>query len=71
VLNFTNGLFFWAFLPETKGLNLEDMDDLFTNSPLFVPHSHWRPKRVVDVRHGAVLEKGDDVVYEETVEERA
>ncbi|KAH8812430.1 general substrate transporter [Xylogone sp. PMI_703] len=45
VCNVTNGLFFWAFLPETKGLNLEDMDDLFENSAIFVPRSNWRPKQ--------------------------
>ncbi len=44
----TSALFFWAFLPETKGLNLEDMDDLFYNSPTFVPGSHWKPSSHLD-----------------------
>lgn len=44
ICNFTNGVFFWAFLPETKGLNLEDMDDLFFISPTFIPGSQWEPK---------------------------
>ncbi|KAJ4417807.1 hypothetical protein N0V82_005973 [Gnomoniopsis sp. IMI 355080] len=44
VCNLTNGIFFWAFLPETKGLNLEDMDELFFTSPTFVPGSRWEPK---------------------------
>ena len=48
VCNLTTALFFWAFLPETKGLNLEDMDDLFYNSPTFVPGSHWKPQSHID-----------------------
>jgi hypothetical protein len=37
VCNATNALFFWAFLPETKKLPLEEMNYLFTNAPWFVP----------------------------------
>ncbi|KAF2424416.1 general substrate transporter [Tothia fuscella] len=37
VCNFTNALFFWAFLPETAKRPLEEMNYLFTNAPLFVP----------------------------------
>ncbi|KAI9690283.1 MAG: hypothetical protein M1822_009244 [Bathelium mastoideum] len=48
VCNVTNGLFFWAFLPETKGLNLEDMDALFYESPTFVPGSNWKPSSHVE-----------------------
>ena len=48
VCNLINALFFWAFLPETKGLNLEDMDDLFYNSPTFVPGSKWVPRSHLD-----------------------
>ncbi|KAL1968622.1 hypothetical protein VTN77DRAFT_1448 [Rasamsonia byssochlamydoides] len=49
VCNLTNTLFFWAFLPETKGLNLEDMDELFYKSPTFVPGSNWKPSSHIDV----------------------
>ena len=49
VCNATNGLFFWAFLPETKGLNLEDMDELFQQSPTFVPGSNWKPSSHVEL----------------------
>lgn len=53
VCNFTNGVFFWAFLPETKGLNLEDMDGLFFTSPTFIPGSQWGPKlRLPDAAEG-------------------
>jgi len=48
VCNFTSGLFFWAFLPETKGLNLEDLDELFYQSPVFVPGSKWVPSSHID-----------------------
>ena len=60
VCNLGNAIFFWAFQPETKGLNLEDMvsslpyallrlsltsaqDELFRESPTFVPGSKWVP----------------------------
>jgi len=37
VCNFTNAVFFWAFLPETAKRPLEEMRHLFTEAPLFVP----------------------------------
>jgi len=37
VCNFTNAVFFWAVLPETAKRPLEEMRDLFTNAPWFVP----------------------------------
>ncbi|KAK5019267.1 hypothetical protein LTR16_000460 [Cryomyces antarcticus] len=49
VCNITSAFFFCAFLPETKGLNLEDMDDLFYNSPTFIPASHWKPTEHADI----------------------
>ncbi|KAK3071494.1 hypothetical protein LTR53_008504 [Teratosphaeriaceae sp. CCFEE 6253] len=48
VCNFVNAIFFWAFLPETKGLNLEDMDELFRDHPTFVPRSKWQPSSHID-----------------------
>ncbi|OSC96354.1 general substrate transporter [Trametes coccinea BRFM310] len=39
VCGFTNALFFWAFLPETKGIPLEELDAYFETVPLFVPGS--------------------------------
>ncbi|CAK7235448.1 hypothetical protein SBRCBS47491_009297 [Sporothrix bragantina] len=36
VSNFSNALFFWAFLPETRKLALEEMHRLFTESPIFI-----------------------------------
>jgi len=37
VCNFTNALFFWAILPETKKIPLEEMNYLFTHAPMWVP----------------------------------
>lgn len=37
ICNFTNAVFFWLLLPETKKLPLEEMNYLFTNSPWIVP----------------------------------
>ncbi|WPH03307.1 putative major facilitator, sugar transporter, major facilitator superfamily [Acrodontium crateriforme] len=37
VCNFTNAIFFWAFQPETSKRPLEEMNYLFTNSPMFIP----------------------------------
>lgn len=61
VCNLTSAVFFWAFLPETKGLNLEDMDDLFYNSPTFVPGSHWKPKAHIDIDAAKVQDQGEGV----------
>ncbi|KAK3639156.1 hypothetical protein LTR22_017532 [Elasticomyces elasticus] len=48
VCNLGNAVFFWAFLPETKGLNLEDMNELFRDHPTFVPRSNWVPSSHID-----------------------
>lgn len=37
VCNFTNALFFWAVMPETKKRPLEEMNYLFSKAPWFVP----------------------------------
>ena len=36
ICNFTNAVFFWLLLPETKKLPLEEMNYLFSNSPWIV-----------------------------------
>ena len=37
VFNFTNAVFFWAFMPETAKRPLEEMNYLWTNTSWFVP----------------------------------
>ena len=37
VCNFTNALFFWAFMPETGKRPLEEMNHFFDNAGWFVP----------------------------------
>lgn len=39
ICGFTNALFFWAFMPETRGIPLEELDAYFASVPLFVPGS--------------------------------
>ena len=39
VCNFTNAVFFYFLLPETKQLPLEEMNYLFTNAPWIIPGS--------------------------------
>ena len=58
VFNLSSAAFFWAFLPETKGLNLEDMDELFRDSPTFVPGSKWVPSRNLDEDAREIAAKG-------------
>jgi hypothetical protein len=58
VCNFTNALFFWAFLPETKKRPLEEMNYLFTNAPWFVPGTDMVAFNTHDLEHRAAeLEK--------------
>lgn len=37
VCNFTNAIFFWAFMPETKKRPLEEMNALFSETSWFIP----------------------------------
>ncbi|KAL3468794.1 general substrate transporter [Aspergillus californicus] len=66
--DFGNALFFYLFLPETKGLPLEVMDDLFGNSPLLVPGSRWVASPELDVE--AVKERKDILARAAALEER-
>ncbi|RDL39088.1 MFS general substrate transporter [Venustampulla echinocandica] len=66
ICNFTNALFFWAFLPETKGLPLEEMNYLFTNAPYVVPFHDKEAYRAnyaedLESRAREIQEKGEMV----------
>lgn len=63
ICNFTNALFFWAILPETKKLPLEEMNYLFTNAPWIVPGSDRESYRAnladdLERRAAEIQEKG-------------
>ncbi|KFY27179.1 hypothetical protein V493_03666 [Pseudogymnoascus sp. VKM F-4281 (FW-2241)] len=58
ICDVTNALFFCLFLPETKGVTLEAMNDLFTNSPILVVGSKWQPALEVDVDRLAEKREG-------------
>lgn len=45
ICNFTNALFFWAFLPETARRPLEEMSVLFSSTSWFVPSRDGRSVR--------------------------
>ncbi|KAK8045121.1 hypothetical protein PG993_005145 [Apiospora rasikravindrae] len=71
VCNFTNALFFWLVLPETKQIPLEEMNYLFTNAPWIVvgaDKSKYRAGLGQDLERRAaeVREKG---VHEEEYHE--
>ncbi|KAK7418585.1 hypothetical protein QQZ08_011169 [Neonectria magnoliae] len=50
ICNFTNAVFFWAFMPETKLLPLEEMNALFSSSSWFVPGSSTKHASDLDAR---------------------
>ena len=63
ICNFTNAVFFWSFLPETKKLPLEEMNKLFSDSPVFIG---WRnTKRFTQ---GSIDRHGQDIEVEKAMQ---
>ncbi|KUI57707.1 High-affinity glucose transporter [Cytospora mali] len=72
ICNFTNALFFFLVLPETKNLPLEEMNYLFTNAPWIVPGTDKAAYTAnlnadLERRAGEIREKG---LHEAEHEER-
>jgi len=77
ICNFTNALFFWAFLPETAKLPLEEMNYLFSHAPWIVPgtdktvyNAHYAEdleRRALEIREKnehATVTQHEDIVKE-------
>lgn len=65
VCNFTNAIFFWAFMPETKKLPLEEMNALFSSSSWFVAGQSRNRRQVrseLDARVEEARREKDGVV---------
>ncbi|KAI0370481.1 general substrate transporter [Pilatotrama ljubarskyi] len=73
ICGFSNALFFWAFLPETKGIPLEELDAYFETVPLFVPGSTvYVPDgktREEELRQGKIMVP-EGVEVEEVLDEK-
>lgn len=72
IFNFSNAVFFWLTLPETKLLPLEEMNYLFRNAPWIIPgsdKSQYTANLTEDLerRAGEIREKGMDAGHEEHV----
>lgn len=71
VCNFTNAIFFWAFLPETKQVPLEEMNALFANSPWFVPGTKREDYITHDLEHKVEeVERKQSAIQVENVVDR-
>ncbi|KAK7724203.1 hypothetical protein SLS64_000537 [Diaporthe eres] len=75
ICNFTNAVWFWLSLPETKNLPLEEMNYLFTNAPWIVPgtdKSVYTANLNADLerRAGEIQEKSNVAGHDEHVDEK-
>lgn len=70
ICNFTNALFFWAFLPETKKVPLEEMNYLFNHAPIFVPGTPAAKRSQSNDLERRAFSIADDKVRISHVEER-
>lgn len=75
ICNFTNALWFWTVLPETKNLPLEEMNYLFTNAPWIVPGTDKAAYTAnynadLERRAGEIQEKSNVAGHDEHVDEK-
>lgn len=75
ICNFTNAVFFYLFLPETKNLPLEEMNFLFSESPILVAghdKNKYKARYAEDLERRAVEIQGKHAavdIREEQIEE--
>ncbi|RDW71021.1 hypothetical protein BP6252_07584 [Coleophoma cylindrospora] len=65
VCNFTNAIFFWAFMPETARRPLEEMNALFSGSSWFVPTMNKDDFRTYDLERRVEEKQMAMAVHEE------
>lgn len=65
--NFTNAVFFWAMLPETKKLALEEVNMLFSEAPFFIGNRSEKIRR--DCSIGGTVMLQDEKARAQTEEE--
>jgi len=72
ICNFTNAIFFWAFMPETAKLPLEEMNTLFSSKSWFVPTMNYDAFHTHDLEHRAeeIARKGDIDIVEDVNDKR-
>lgn len=67
VCNFTNAIFFWAFMPETAKRPLEEMNYLFSSTSWFVPSTNSKDLAAPDIEHHNVrmdMEKNNSITVQ-------
>lgn len=69
ICNVTNAMFFWAFLPETKGVPLEEMKALFQQTGWFVPGQNYKPTttQLVELQHEIEEKQNTGMTHVESV----
>ncbi|KAH7016776.1 general substrate transporter [Ilyonectria destructans] len=67
VCNATNAIFFWAFMPETKLLPLEEMNELFSSTSWFVPGTTRKHVSDLDARVEEAKSQKEDMAGVETI----
>lgn len=67
ICNFTNAVFFWALMPESKKRPLEEMNNLFENSPWFIPTMDSKAYETHDLENkvAGIVEKREGVAVHE------
>ncbi|RDW56780.1 hypothetical protein BP6252_13964 [Coleophoma cylindrospora] len=68
ITNFSNAVFFWAMLPETKKLALEEMNMLFSEAPFFIGNRSEKIRQECAIGGAAMLQDLKTGVHTEEAE---